>query len=813
MGPVRRTRSAKRMIVSLLVLPLTALVLLWVFVVIFAIGDSMRLVNANTFDSKVVRPTESLISELQNERRMSLAFLADDPFTGRVGFDAQRRRTDQARDRFADAAKSGDLDRATTEETRERMRTLVGKLGGLPPTRKRVDDKQVSSTEVLKDYTGLIEAAGAIYDAAYPGEPEIGRDTRTLIGFQTAREHISYEDALITGALARNRPNPGEQSEFARRVGAHRLRYAELAQALPPADRERLTALVDSPAYRELSGLEDQVIAWQAVDLDAWHSRSDAAIKSLREFRDQTLSRRPGSDAWRSKAEDAIKSVNAIGQFRDQTMARQPVDLGAWHAKSEAAINAMVDFEDQLRHDISNRAADHARSVLIRLGLAGGIGLVAVIVSAVVGIRLGRRLVVENREMVRTVENFATKQLPDLAGRIHKGEQVDPDADSPPNKFELHEISQVYEAFAEARRAVVRATVAEAATRRGLGEVFVNLARRNQVLLQRVLKLLDGMERGAKTPDELSELFTIDHLVTRMRRHAEGLVILAGRSAGRTWNAPVLIVDAVRAAVSEIEQYQRVKVQPMPETHALSGASAADVIHLLAELIENAAMYSPPGTQVTVTAQKVAHGMAVEVEDSGLGLDPDTMAMLNQTLYEAPDFDLFDSARLGLFVVARLAAKHDIRVILRASPYGGTTAIVLLPDTMLVEPDTGEQGPVVHVPEPALPPEVESDPQLVPREQGNGSAEPAGERPPLQLDPLDDNSGAEDDDLPQRTRQQSLDPRLRERPPAQEPMPVPAPAERPADQLRDRLSAMQDGWKRGRHAAEEERRSGNGNGH
>jgi len=790
------------MIISLLVPPLTALLVLWVFVVAFAIGDSLRLVNANTFDSKVVRPTESLIAELQNERRMSLAFLANDPFTGRVGFDAQRLRTDQARERFAAAAKSGDLDRATTAETRERMRALVTKLGELPPTRRDVDRKVVSSPDVLKEYTDLIEAAGAIYDAAYPGEPDIGRDTRTLLGFQTAREHISYEDALITGALARNRPTPAEQSEFAMRVGAHRLRYSELAQDLPSADRKRLDALVSGPAYRDLTNLEDQTIAWQSVDLGAWHAKSQAAIDAIGKFRDQTLGAGPDRyGAWRAKADAAIKSINAIGEFRNQAMGRQPVDLGAWHAKSEAAMNAMVDFEDQIRQGISHRSADHARGVLIRLGLAGGVGLIVVIVSTVIGLRLGRRLVVENREMVRTVENFATKQLPILAERIHKGEHIDPDADTPPNKFELREISQVYDAFTEARRAVVQATAAEAATRRGLGEVFVNLARRNQVLLQRLLKLLDGMERSAKSSDELAELFTIDHLVTRMRRHAEGLVILAGRSAGRTWNAPVSIIDAVRAAISEIEQYQRVKVMPMPETHALSGTATADVIHLLAELIENAAMYSPPGTPVTVTAHAVAHGMAVEVEDCGLGLDPDTMAMLNQTLYEAPDFDLFDSARLGLFVVARLAAKHDIRVILRASPYGGTTAIVLLPNSILFETGQGAQESVVQVVAPALPPAAESDRQLV-------TVQPNSELQRFPFDAPDDRPG-EEDDLPQRARQQSLAPRLRDRPPAGETVPPPTPAERPAEEVRNRFSAMQDGWKRGRHAAEQERQSGN----
>jgi len=329
----------------------------------------------------------------------------------------------------------------------------------------------------------------------------------------------------------------------------------------------------------------------------------------------------------------------------------------------------------------------------------------------------------------------------------------------------------VHEAFAKSRRAVVAATVSEVAARRGLGEVFVNLARRNQVLLQRLLRLLDAMERKAASPEELNDLFEIDHLVTRMRRHAEGLVILAGRPAGRTWRHAVPLVDVVRAAVAEVEEYQRVRIPPMPEDLAVSGTATADVVHLLAELIENATMFSPPEMQVQITAQAVAHGLALEVEDRGLGLDDDTREALNRTLAQAPDFDLFDSARLGLFVVARLAKRHDVQVRLRSSPYGGTTAIVVLPSSVLAD--------------------AEKEPET-PRTSSGTAPRPSPKREqPVAVPPVQEG------ELPRRVRQRNLAPQLRDQGGAG------APAEaggsvRPPEQARSLMSAMQQGWQRGR---------------
>jgi histidine kinase/DNA gyrase B/HSP90-like ATPase len=193
--------------------------------------------------------------------------------------------------------------------------------------------------------------------------------------------------------------------------------------------------------------------------------------------------------------------------------------------------------------------------------------------------------------------------------------------------------------------------------------------------------------RATSDPALLGDLFRLDHVTTRMRRHAEGLLILAGATPGRGWRDPVPIVDVLQAAVAEIEDYVRVDV--IAETSAaVTGNAVNDVIHLIAELVENATAFSPPVTRVTITGGSVGRGFAVEIEDRGLGMAPEIMAEINEQLASPPEFDLANSEQLGLFVAGQLAARHGITVTLRRSPYGGTTAIVLLPTEIITsEPE------------------------------------------------------------------------------------------------------------------------------
>ncbi len=291
----------------------------------------------------------------------------------------------------------------------------------------------------------------------------------------------------------------------------------------------------------------------------------------------------------------------------------------------------------------------------------------------------------------RTALQLAEVQLPDVVARLRRGEDVDVDAEAPPLRVGRDEIGRVGQAFDLVRQTAVRAAVEEARLRQGLNDVFRSLARRSQSLLHRQLTLLDQMERRASDPEALDDLFRLDHLTTRMRRHAEGLVILAGAPPGRGWSSPVLMVDVMRGAIAEVEDYARVSVATRSQA-ALAGSAVADVIHLLAELIENATTLSPPYTSVRVSGDTVASGFAIEVEDRGLGISPQRLAELNDRLASPPEFNPSDSEQLGLFVVSQLAKRHGIRVTLKASAYGGTAAVVLIPRHLVVTEDAFRAG-------------------------------------------------------------------------------------------------------------------------
>jgi hypothetical protein len=176
-----------------------------------------------------------------------------------------------------------------------------------------------------------------------------------------------------------------------------------------------------------------------------------------------------------------------------------------------------------------------------------------------------------------------------------------------------------------------------------------------------------------------------------MRRHAEGLIILSGAAPGRSWSEPVPVIDVIRGAVAEVEDYKRVTVLTRAED-AVAGLAAADMIHLLAELIENATLSSPSGTRVEVRAERVANGFAIEIDDRGLGIEAGQLRTINQQLAQPPDFDLANADQLGLFVVGKLGARHGVRVALRPSPYGGTTAVALMPNSIVVSAGETEEN-------------------------------------------------------------------------------------------------------------------------
>jgi signal transduction histidine kinase len=321
--------------------------------------------------------------------------------------------------------------------------------------------------------------------------------------------------------------------------------------------------------------------------------------------------------------------------------------------------------------------------VLTRIALADAIGLAAILLAAVLMGWFARRLTRDLSSLEASARRFADQQLPQLVERLRRGENVDPETElSPSARVKVTEAARAAAALASLQRTALAAAVTETSLRSGISQVFVSLARRSQSLLQRQLRLLDDLEHKAVDPGALADLFPLDHLTTRMRRHAEGLIILSGAAPGRAWSSPVPVIDVIRGAIAEVEDYKRIAVVTTSDD-MVAGSAVADTIHLLAELIENATLFSPSGTRVEVQAELVGNGFAFEVEDRGLGIKPEELDAINLRLSSPADFDLANADQLGLFVVGKLAARHGIRVFLRPSPYGGTTAIVLLPHSMI----------------------------------------------------------------------------------------------------------------------------------
>jgi anti-sigma regulatory factor (Ser/Thr protein kinase) len=293
-----------------------------------------------------------------------------------------------------------------------------------------------------------------------------------------------------------------------------------------------------------------------------------------------------------------------------------------------------------------------------------------------------------------------------VVDRLRRGEDVDVQAESPaPPTSNIREISLIARSFGTVQEAAIAAAVDQAQLRKGVNQVFLNISMRNQSLLHRQLGMLDSMERRTSDPAALADLFRLDHLTTRMRRHAEGLIILSGSTPGRGWREPVPALDVLRAAIAEVEDYVRVDV--LSESRDLvAGNAVNDVIHLVAELVENAAVFSPPNTRIEVRADRAGTGLVVEIEDRGLGLSDEELIEINERLAKPPEFDPANSEQLGLFVVSRLAVRQNIKVALRQSVYGGTTAILVMPFGVIVRDEDARDGGWEDEDGPVFPPDA-----------------------------------------------------------------------------------------------------------
>jgi signal transduction histidine kinase len=355
----------------------------------------------------------------------------------------------------------------------------------------------------------------------------------------------------------------------------------------------------------------------------------------------------------------------------------------AWYSAQSAQVDAMQQTELDVARNIVARAQSlqgSANSDALFTAIVTAIILLLVLLATIV---VARSLVGPLRRLREGALNVATVELPERVRLL--AEAQDPSVSlevAPIDVLSTDEIGQVARAFDQVHSEAVRLASNEAGLRNSFNAMFVNLSRRSQSLIERLVRMIDSLEQNEGDPERLSSLFAMDHLVTRMRRNSENLLLLAGHETARRWSEPVSLADVARAAVSEIEQYSRVTLKIQPGI-AVTGPAVSDVVHLLAEVIENATIFSAKDTPVHVAAQELTSGgVLIEVSDSGVGIPEARLAEMNWRLDNPPVIDVSVSRHMGLFAVARLAERHGVRVRLRPRSPHGLTALVWLPDSV-----------------------------------------------------------------------------------------------------------------------------------
>jgi signal transduction histidine kinase len=781
-----RRRSIRLRIFLLVVIPILSLIGIYAFAATITASNALNLSRSRAVFNTISLPAGLMESALDTERVYAVVYLADPALLNRAALQVQEQKTDRSIAAFKVAASAAASSESAAEK--QAFATMFADLTRLPALRSRIAAQAISRPQAISAYGGMVTQDGVLEDQIILQ----GANVR-IVGVSLALNRtgnvvnlLVQEEAVLLGDSLARSYSAADRQQVAELVGARQAMYAEILSEFDPTVRAIYTRDVGPRVLQPLQAIENTVISQL----------------------------HPGR----------VPPVSPI----------------ALSAAIQAAANGYGTASKQAAALVTAQAQPVANSTFLRLILVASLGLLAIIVSITMSAWIGRGLVQELAALRRAALDLANRRLPSVMERLRAGDDVDVAAEAPPLEFSGDEIGQVTEAFNAVQQTAVEAAVDEAKLRRGISDVFRNLARRSQSLLHRQLAMLDEMERRASDPDALDNLYRIDHLTTRMRRHSESLIILSGESPGRGWRHPVAFVDVLRAAAAEVEDYTRIRVTTGARA-ALIGPAVADVIHMIAELAENATIYSPPNTPVRIHGDLVGRGYAVEVEDRGLGLTEEKLTKINQNFAQPPPFDLSGSEQLGLFVAGQLARRHDIQITLQASPYGGITAIVLIPKSLVVDEDAYDPevaaasatqrairltsrpaalgrrviakpaalaqpsalppaagplppraGPLPSAAGP-LPPRVSSlptGPEAAPEAEppaGNGDTGPQIGDPPRSV------MG-----LPVRVRQASLAPQLRDVDPvaadaADEVASAPSP-----EAARNTMTALQRGWERGR---------------
>ncbi len=500
-------------------------------------------------------------------------------------------------------------------QTRQEATTALSELSLLSELRDAATATHLPALDVGRKYTGLINDLLVLEDATGQGASDatLAQSVRVLGLVSHMKEDASEQRAILTAAL---------------------IQHTLTTEAL---------------------GLLTNARSDQAANLNEFNLTATAAQRQL------FNSTGTGPNAYLAPNEEA----QAISQqASNHTLAGDQTHADDWYGAMTHIINfQMGAVERSLVNQITARASALRNQAVTTAIVTGAVILFVLALALFFTVVVARSMVRPLRRLRAGALEVAGMRLPETVRRMSEGEGAGGGLEVAPIEVDsTDEIGEVARAFDQVHREAVRLASNEAALRGNVNAMFVNLSRRSQSLVERQIRLIDDLEQGEQDSERLGNLFQMDHLATRMRRNSENLLVLAGHEVSRRWTQAVGLVDVLRAAVSEIEQYERVSLNVQPGI-AVRGQAVNDVVHLLAELVENATSFSAAETPVAVSGHLLnSGGVLLDITDQGVGMGAEEMAHANWRLDNPPVVDVAVSRRMGLFVVARLAARHGIRV-------------------------------------------------------------------------------------------------------------------------------------------------------
>ncbi len=601
-------------------------------------GASGRVQHLAQLNAAVVQLTQAL----EDERDLSAGYAANRGPAG-AGILTQLKAAQAASSNAAAAVQSqanGVTDAAGYQPSAVvDLNKLIDSLQDLPYIRQDVTSTAFPADEVIRVYTGnIIELANTFSASVGAGanDADLEGSVATLGALLRVENDESVQRAILFAALS----SPGK--------------------TLGSADLSDL-----NQAYEQQSADE--------ADFDA------STTQAEQENFNNTVSGPPVDLA----AEEETLAESVAAATPSAPLTQHNLTASTWYSNMEATIRDTRAVADQLVAGITARANSLNSRATRNLLIISLVTLLLLLLVLLVSTVVARSLIRPLRKLRSDALDVAGHRLPEMVRRLSHSEGADEGVDIEPiGVTSTDEIGEVARAFDQVHREAVRLAADEAMLRGNLNAMFINLSRRSQSLIERQLSLIDSLEQSEQDSGRLSSLFRLDHLATRMRRNSENLLVLAGHEVTRRWSQPVPLVDVLRAAISEIEQYERVVLNVQPGI-VVVGQAVNDVVHLVAEIVENATTFSPEDTQVYVSGQPLSSGgVLLDITDNGVGISDQEMSHANWRLDNPPVVDVAVSRRMGLFVVGRLAARHGVRVRLRHAQAGGLTALIWLPDTV-----------------------------------------------------------------------------------------------------------------------------------